>query len=133
MRKTYPQATDSDACAYAQLRRLCYDVRMFPLWETLLAALLGTVAGYACAILGGVGVSRRLKKRMDNLEIDIDSIHMKVSRETKRRAGLAAAESRAEERTDKQLQKEAAERLAKEGTPAKVPLVGAFPSMFNRG
>ncbi len=109
-----------------------YAVRMFPYWEILLASALSLIAGYACALLGVAGVTRRIMKRMDQLETDIDHVDMKVSRETKRRAGIASAESRADERTDKQLQKEASEILAKDNAK-KVPVAGGFPTMFNRG
>ncbi len=106
---------------------------MYSIWPIALAAFLGLSAGYGIAILGGVGVARKLRMRMTEIEGDYESLSERLTREQKRRAGVAASEARATDRTDKELQKEAQEHLAKENA-GQIPLIkGGFPSVFNRG
>ncbi len=106
---------------------------MLPTFWIFVAGFAGLLAGCVFVLVGGLGVTRRLSKRMDGLESDLDHVDMKVSRETKRRAGLAAADARSEAKSDKEIQKEAALRLAAESNTPKIPVASGFPSIFNRG
>ncbi len=109
------------------------DPWWYPLAIFATAALGGVVAGAAIHLIGGVGVVRQLRNRMQGLESDIDLLEQRLTREIKRRAGLQAAETRSEEKGLKALQHEAAVRLAQPANKPATPEVPGFPTMFNRG
>ncbi len=106
---------------------------MVPIWMLALSGVLGLVAGAALMHIGGMGASRRVALRCDSIEGDMAALSERITREQKRRAGVAAAEARDDVRTDKELQREATKRLATEGAASALPKVGGFPSVFNRG
>ncbi len=105
---------------------------MYEWWPLAVSAFLGLSAGVALTLLGGVGVSRKVRMRVSELEGDFHSLSERITREQKRRASVTAADARDVVRSDKELAKEATERLAKENA-GKIPTIGGFPSVFNRG
>lgn len=107
---------------------------MVNLWLFLAVAAGGLLAGCLYLLIGGLGVARTLQKRCLALETDIDDLHLKVTREIKRRAANAATEARAEIKTNKDIQEEASRRLLQDPPkPRAVPDAPGLPSMFNRG
>jgi len=111
----------------------CYGVPMQSLWFPIgifvSLFLGGAVAGVVYLFIGGTGVTRLQAKRISALESDIDLVAERLTREIKRRSGLIAAEAKADDRSVKQVQRDAERRLAEE-TTKKAPVPG-FPSMFN--
>lgn len=111
---------------------------MLSAWIILATGIGGALAGWVFVLIGGTGVARELRRRIAQLETDIDAVDMKVMREIKRRASLVASEARAEDRSMKDLEREAARKLA-EAAPAAAALANArpigngLPSMFRRG
>jgi len=94
----------------------------------------GALAGVALLLIGGTGVTRLHGKRLASLEQDIDSVSDRLTRETKRRSGLAGAEARSEAQSYKDLKLDAERRLALDSAN-KAPIIpmSGLPSQFNRG
>jgi len=133
IKNTYPQATRSDVYRNDIHGALAYDVCMVPIWMVALSGVLGLVAGAALMYIGGMGGMRRVALRCDSLEGDMAALSERITREQKRRAGVAASDARADIRTDKELAREATERLAKENADGRQGKLPGFPSVFNRG
>lgn len=64
---------------------------MLSLTSILLLCLLASALG---ALLGGMGGTRAIRRRMNELESDIVSIADRLIREQKRRAGIATQDDR---------------------------------------
>ena len=103
---------------------------MDALWLFLAIAGGGTLAGAAYVVIGGAGVHRALKHRLDAAETEIESVRLMLVREIKRRASDRAAEVRAEALTDKQLKAEAEKRLAQSQGAEDAPVVPGFTGKF---
>ncbi len=97
------------------------------------SVLGGVVAGCAYLLIGGLGVARTLARRCSELEQSVDSLEGRLTREVKRRAAMAATESKADAKSVRELADEATRRLAANGpTTPDMPPHG-LPSMFRNG
>jgi len=101
---------------------------MLGVWSIIGLLLLSVVSGLACAALmvfvGVQGVMVALTKRLEILQISVEHLDQRFTREVKARAGQKGVEARQEA---KSLSEEARVRLV-EGTEPKAP---ARPSVLN--
>lgn len=71
----------------------------------------GAAAGCAWLLVGGLGVERVQNRELVTLRADVERLRADHLREVKRRASLAATESRIDAKSDKELQREAERTL----------------------
>jgi len=88
-------------------------------WPIVGLLVLSVVSGLACAalmiLIGVQGVMVALTKRLEILQISVENIDTRLTREVKTRAGLVGVETRKEA---KSLGDEARLRLVEERAPA---------------
>lgn len=99
-------------------------------WSVVGLLLLSVVSGLACAalmiLIGVQGVMVALTKRLDILQIGVDNLDTRFTREVKTRAGQKGVEARQEA---KSLDEQARLRLVGESAP-RTP---GRPSVVNMG
>lgn len=100
-------------------------------WSLIVAVLVvaligGAVTGAVALAIGGLGVTRRMSRRIGKIEDATERIGERITREVKTRAGLAAVSKR----TDADVKREAEERMA--GNPQS-PALRQRPSVVSRG
>ncbi len=84
-------------------------------WSLILAVLVvsllgGAITGAVSLAIGGLGVTRRISRRIGKIEDQTERTDDRITREVKTRVGLAAVSKR----TEADVKREAEARLASE-------------------
>ncbi len=95
-------------------------------WSLILAVLVvsllgGAITGAVSLAIGGLGVTRRISRRIAKVEDETERTDERITREVKTRAGLTAVTKR----TDADVKREAEAQLGSEPQPpaSRRPLV----------